>query len=63
MTILTNPRVGVTMSDLELRARRGDPWAQEELERQAYHAANMTKKLQREHGLSRVEAQREIRRS
>ena len=60
MTILINPRVGVTMSDLELRARRGDPWAQEELERQAFKAAGITKKIQKE-GLSRLEAQAEMR--
>lgn len=29
-SILTNPRVALTMDDLELRARAGDPWAQAE---------------------------------
>lgn len=33
--ILTNPRVGVSMSDLEARARRGCPWAQAELTKQS----------------------------
>ena len=28
--ILTNPRVALTMDELELRARAGDPWAQNE---------------------------------
>lgn len=58
--ILTNPRI--TMSDLEIRARRGDPFAQEELERQAFAAAGITKKIQKE-GLSRLEAQAEVSRS
>lgn len=56
--ILTNPRI--TMSDLEIRARRGDPFAQEELERQAFAAASITKKIQKQ-GLSRIEAQAEAR--
>lgn len=29
-SILTNPRVALTMDELELRARAGDPWAQNE---------------------------------
>ncbi|QHJ81827.1 MAG: hypothetical protein [Caudoviricetes sp.] len=33
--ILTNSKVANTMSDLELRARQGDPWAQKELQRQS----------------------------
>lgn len=32
--ILTNPHVGKDMRTLELLARRGDPWAQHEIERQ-----------------------------
>lgn len=35
MSILTNPHVGKDMSTLELLARRGDPWAQYEIERQS----------------------------
>lgn len=62
MTLLTNSRVGASMSDLELRARRGDPWAQDELERQAFQAASMTKTLQRKAGLTREQAQKEIKR-
>lgn len=58
--IIMNPEVGVTMSDLEIRARKGDPYAQDELERQAYKAASITKKIQRE-GLTRLEAQAEAR--
>lgn len=30
-SILTNPKVALTMDELELRARKGDPWAQQEL--------------------------------
>lgn len=33
--ILTNPHVGKDMRTLELLARRGDPWAQYEIERQS----------------------------
>lgn len=58
--IITNPRI--TMSDLEVRARKGDPIAQEELERQSFVAAGITKKLQKE-GLTRIEAQNEARRA
>lgn len=32
--ILTNPKVAATMSELELRARAGDPWAQHQLQQQ-----------------------------
>lgn len=32
--ILTNPKVAATMSELELRARAGDPWAQQQLQQQ-----------------------------
>lgn len=32
-TILTNPRVANQIDELELRARRGDPWAQAELQK------------------------------
>ncbi|UJH95857.1 hypothetical protein [Pantoea phage Nufs112] len=39
MSILTNPRVGMDMRTLELLARRGDPWAQAELERQCFEFA------------------------
>lgn len=39
-SILTNPRVGHDMSELELRARRGDPWAQAELSKQCMQFAN-----------------------
>lgn len=62
MTIITNPKVGVSMSDLEIRARKGDPFAQDELERQAFAAASITRKIQKE-GLSRLEAQAEVRRN
>ena len=58
MSILTNPRV--RMSDLEIRARKGDPFAQDELERQAFLAAKITRQIQRQHGLTRAEAQREV---
>lgn len=39
MSILTNPHVGKSMRTLELLARRGDPWAQAELERQCFDFA------------------------
>lgn len=61
MTIITNSKVGVSMSDLEVRARKGDPFAQEELERQAFASAAITRKIQKE-GLTRLEAQAEARR-
>lgn len=32
-SIITNPRVGMNMSDLEAHARAGDPWAQNMLTR------------------------------
>lgn len=35
-SILTNPRVAADMSELELRARKGDPWAQAELTKQCW---------------------------
>jgi len=57
-TIPTNPRVAASMSYLEIRARKGDPFAQEELERQAFMAAGVTRTIQKQ-GLSRIEAQRE----
>lgn len=56
MIILTNPRI--TMSDLEIRARKGDPFAQDELERQALKAADVTRRIQKE-GLTRIQAQNE----
>lgn len=56
MSILTNPRI--TMSDLEIRARKGDPFAQDELERQALQAAGVTRRIQKE-GLTRIQAQNE----
>jgi len=61
MAILTSSRVGTTMSDLEIRARKGDPYAQDEMERQAFTAASITKKIQKE-GLTRLQAQAEVRR-
>lgn len=39
MSILTNPRVAGSMSELELRARKGDPWAQAELTKQCWNFA------------------------
>jgi|AntDeeMinimDraft_5_1070356.scaffolds.fasta_scaffold03537_2 hypothetical protein len=57
-TVPSNPRVAASMSELEIRARKGDPFAQDELERQAYIAASVTKRIQKE-GLTRIEAQRE----
>lgn len=62
MTLVTNAKVLASMSDLEVRARKGDPFAQEELERQAFAAAAITKKIQKE-GLTRLEAQAEARRA
>lgn len=56
MSILTNPRI--TMSALEVRARKGCPFAQDELERQALQAADVTRRIQKE-GLSRIQAQNE----
>jgi hypothetical protein len=61
MAILTSARVGITMSGLEIRARKGDPFAQDEIERQAFTAASITKKIQKE-GLTRLQAQAEVRR-
>jgi len=61
MAILTSASVGITMSDLEIRARKGDPYAQDEIERQAFTAASITKKIQKE-GLTRLQAQAEVRR-
>lgn len=59
-TIPSNPRVAASMSDLEIRARKGDVFAQDELERQAFASASITRKVQKQ-GLSRLEAQRELR--
>ncbi len=39
MSILTNPRVAGSMSELELRARKGDHWAQAELTKQCWNFA------------------------
>lgn len=61
-SIIMNPRVGISMSDLEVRARKGDPLAQDELERQALAAAGITRKIQKHYGLTREEAQRESKR-
>ena len=38
-SILTNSKVANTMSALELRARQGDPWAQQQLQRQCMEFA------------------------
>lgn len=38
--ILTNAKVAATMSQLELRARAGDPWAQAEMTRKCWDFAN-----------------------
>jgi len=61
MAIITNAGVGLSMSELEVRARKGDPFAQDEMERQAFTAASITKKIQKE-GLTRLQAQAEVRR-
>lgn len=58
--IVTNTKVGVTMSDLEVRARKGCPFAQEEIERQAFMSANVTKTLQRQ-GISREDIHKEFK--
>lgn len=50
------------MSNLEVRARKGCPFAQEELERQAFQSANMTKQVMKQNSLSRDQAQRELKR-
>lgn len=60
MSIITNRYVAESMSDLEIRARRGDPIAQAELERQAMAAAGAKNKL-RKAGLTPEEADRELR--
>lgn len=39
-SILTNANVGLQMSELEARARAGDPWAQAMLSKQAMGFAN-----------------------
>jgi len=57
LSILTNPRLN--MSDLEIRARKGCPFAQDELERQALMSASVTRKIQKM-GLTREQAQREV---
>lgn len=60
-SIITNPRIAGknSMSKLEAKARAGDPLAQDQLEKQAFRAAELTKKLQRQ-SMTRVEAQREL---
>lgn len=40
LSILTNASVGLQMSELEARARAGDPWAQAQLTKQAMGFAN-----------------------
>lgn len=40
VAILTNANVGLQMSELETRARAGDPWAQAQLTKQAMGFAN-----------------------
>ena len=40
VAILTNASVGLQMSELEARARAGDPWAQAQLTKQAMGFAN-----------------------
>lgn len=40
LSILTNASVGLQMSELEVRARAGDPWAQAQLTKQAMGFAN-----------------------
>lgn len=38
--ILTNPEVAKQMDELEIRARKGDPWAQAELSKRSMQFAN-----------------------
>lgn len=38
--ILTNPEVAKQMDELEIRARKGDPWAQNELSKRSMQFAN-----------------------
>lgn len=38
--ILTNSKVAESMDNLELRARKGDPWAQAELQSRCMQFAN-----------------------
>lgn len=57
--IITNPKLGVTMSQLEVQARKGCPFAQEELQKQALKAASLNKQAQKA-GLNRTEFHREF---
>lgn len=59
--ILTNAEVGMSMSDLEIRARRGCPFAQEELQRQSMRAANLLTDLRRKERLNMAEAIKETK--
>lgn len=38
--ILTNPEAAKQMDELEIRARKGDPWAQAELSKRSMQFAN-----------------------
>lgn len=39
--IITNPKVALTMDELELRARKGDPWAQQEIFKRSMQFASV----------------------
>lgn len=57
--IIINPRLGVTMSQLEVQARKGCPFAQEELQRQALKAATLNKQAKKA-GLTNEDFHREF---
>lgn len=43
-SIIINPTVGLSMSELEVQARKGCPFAQEQLQKEALAAAGVFKK-------------------
>lgn len=57
--IIINPKLGLSMTDLEVQARKGCPFAQEQLQREALAAAGLHKKA-RATGLSAAQIHREF---
>lgn len=58
--ILTNPELGSRMSELEVRARKGCPFAQEAIMQRCLAAAVLDKVARTKHSLTRDEKQREL---
>lgn len=59
--LLLNPNVGLSMSDLEVLARKGCPAVQATIEKECLKLAQQDKVARTVHSMNRHEMQRELR--